>query len=277
MMSWDDLRCLACVGRGQTLTSAARTLQTSISTVSRRIERLNNDSSEQIAIKNGNTWTLTNHGKQIAEAAIKFQEQLDKAEADSIYKGKGKLKPRVITLTAPDALISYYLTPVLTDFASREPSIELNIISNPFGKRLGDGSVDMAILLGKPVIGRHIVKKIGTIRDGIFCKTGTTATNWIGLDRSLDELEMMHMGRRFFGKEPDLRISNLSLIKKAVEASGWAGVGMDVLYPKSEGFQSVGGEDTMSETSVWLSYHETRRFDKALQIIRDFMISALKR
>jgi hypothetical protein len=52
---------------------------------------------------------------------------------------------------------------------------------------------------------------------------------------------------------------------------------MDVLYPKSEGFQSVGGEDTMSETSVWLSYHETRRFDKALQIIRDFMISALKR
>ena len=183
----------------------------------------------------------------------------------------------MITLTAPDALISYYLTPVLTDFASREPSIELNIISNPFGKRLGDGSVDMAILLEKPVIGRHIVKKIGTIRDGIFCKTGTTATNWIGLDRSLDELEMMHMGRRFFGKEPDLRISNLSLIKKAVEASGWAGVGMDVLYPKSEGFQSVGGEDTMSETSVWLSYHETRRFDKALQIIRDFMISALKR
>ena len=105
MMSWDDLRCLACVGRGQTLTSAARTLQTSISTVSRRIERLNNDSSEQIAIKNGNTWTLTNHGKQIAEAAIKFQEQLDKAEADSIDKGKGKLKPRVITLTAPDAHI----------------------------------------------------------------------------------------------------------------------------------------------------------------------------
>ena len=169
-MSWDDLRCLACVGHGQTLTSAARTLQTSISTVSRRIERLNNDSSEQIAIKNGNTWTLTNHGKQIAEAAIKFQEQLDKAEADSIDKGKGKLKPRVITLTAPDALISYYLTPVLTDFASREPSIELNIISNPFGKRLGDGSVDMAILLEKPVIGRHIEKKLGQSAMASFVK-----------------------------------------------------------------------------------------------------------
>ena len=120
------------------------------------------------------------------------------------------------------------------------------------------------------------MKQIVTIRDGIFCKTGTMATNWIGLDRSLDELEMMHIGSRFFGKEPDLRISSLSLIKKAVEASGWAGVGMNVLYPKSEGFQSVGGEDIMSETSAWLSHHETRRFDKAPQINRDFMISALK-
>ncbi|MEK9978175.1 MAG: LysR substrate-binding domain-containing protein, partial [Paracoccaceae bacterium] len=78
-----------------------------------------------------------------------------------------------ITLTAPDALISYYLTPVLTDFASREPSIELNIISNPFGKRLGDGSVDMAILLEKPVIGRHIVKKLGQSAMSSFVKPST--------------------------------------------------------------------------------------------------------
>ena len=113
MLNWDDLRCLVCLGRGQTLSSAALALSTSVSTVSRRIERMNADASEPIATKNGTTWQLTEHGQKLAQAALMFQENLDQIEGASVGSGRGKLAPRIITLTAPDAIIRYYLTPKL--------------------------------------------------------------------------------------------------------------------------------------------------------------------
>ena len=276
MLNWDDLRCLVCLGRGQTLSSAALALSTSVSTVSRRIERMNADASEPIATKNGTTWQLTEHGQKLAQAALMFQENLDQIEGASVESGRGKLAPRIITLTAPDAIIRYYLTPKLAEFAEREPKIELNVISDPFGKRLGEGKVDLSLLVEPPSFGRHLVQKVGKTIDGIFCKKGTIPDKWIGLDRSLDDTKVMKMGRAYFGKDPDLRLSNLSLIKEILDESGWAGVGMDVLYPKNEGYQKLGGEAFCSELDVWLSYHETRRHDKALQIVRDFLICALR-
>ena len=60
----------------------------------------------------------------------------------------------------------------------------------------------------------------------------------------------MKMGRAYFGKDPDLRLSNLSLIKEILDESGWASVGMDVLYPENEGYQKLGGEAFCSELDV---------------------------
>ena len=59
-------------------------------------------------LENATTWDFTTNGKRLAEAAIKFQAEIDRSEAISVNEERVQLAPRIITLTAPDALILHY-------------------------------------------------------------------------------------------------------------------------------------------------------------------------
>ena len=128
MTNWDDFKCLMHLARSQTMTNAALALKTNVSTVSRRLERLNSSSAEPALVKFGNGWKLTSYGEKLAEAAANFQVSINQIETEEINVQNAKQVSRKITLSAPHVLVSAYLSGFFAGFADLHPGIELNII-----------------------------------------------------------------------------------------------------------------------------------------------------
>ena len=74
MANWDDLKCLMHLAKGKTMTNASIALRTNVSTVSRRLERLNSELASPVLLKQGNGWDLTAYGRRLAEASLEFGE-----------------------------------------------------------------------------------------------------------------------------------------------------------------------------------------------------------
>jgi len=288
MTNWDDFKCLMHLARSQTMTNAALALKTNVSTVSRRLERLNSSLAEPALVKFGNGWKLTSYGEKLAEAAANFQVSLNQIETEEINVQNAKQVSRKITLSAPHVLVSAYLSGFFAGFADLHPGIELNIVAENKHERTADGTVDLALHLERPSKGRLMCRKVGTIHTGIFAKKSTHPTKWIGLDHSMDNWPEMERAKKIFNSEPELRINTLECIKSAVEKTGWAGLGIDALYQENQGWKTIEADacDVESKTlagmkpnyarEVWLVYHETRRHDTALRYVCDWIIQVFQ-
>ena len=55
----------------------------------------------------------------------------------------------------------------------------------------------------------------------------------------MDTWPEMELAKQIFNSGPELRINTLDGIKSAVEQTGWAGLGVDVLYPVQDGWQPI--------------------------------------
>ena len=286
MTNWDDLKCLMQLAQSETMTNAAFALKTNVSTVSRRLERLNRSLGEPALVKFGNGWKLTSYGKRLAEAAADFQVSLHQIETEELKAQNAKQMLRKISLSAPHVIVSNYLSGHFAAFSDAHPGIELNIVAENKHERTADDTVDLALHLERPNKGRLICRKVGVIRTGIFAKKSTKPTKWIGLDHSMDTWPEMELAKQIFNSGPELRINTLDGIKSAVEQTGWAGLGVDVLYPVKDGWQPIepnpvqGKEGEFKILSglksgytreVWLVYHETRRHDAALRYVCDWI------
>ena len=291
MSNWDDLKCLMHLARNQTMTNAASALKTNVSTISRRLERLNSSLAEPALVKFGNGWKLTSYGEKLAEASTHFQIALNQVETEALNGQNTKQVSRKITLSAPHVLVSAYLSGFFAGFADLHPGIELNIVAENKHERTADGAVDLALHLERPSKGRLMCRKVGAIHTGIFAKKSTHPTKWIGLDHSMDNWPEMELAKQIFKSEPELRINTLDGIKSAVEQTGWAGLGIDALYPEHQGWKAIHSHASCASEGeakilsglksgyareVWLVYHETRRHDAALRYVCDWIIQVFQ-
>lgn len=286
MTNWDDLKCLMHLARSETMTNAAFSLKTNVSTVSRRLERLNRTLAEPALLKFGNGWKLTASGKRLAEAAANFQVTLHQIENEELKAQNARQVSRRISLSAPHVIVSNYLSGYFAAFAEAHPGIELNIVAENRHERTADGTVDLALHLERPNKGRLICRKVGAIQTGIFAKSSSRPTKWIGLGHGMDTWPEMELAKQIFNSDPELRINTLDGIKSAVVQTGWAGLGVDVLYPEHDGwepiepdpvhgtdgdFKILSGLKSGYSREVWLVYHETRRHDAALRYVCEWI------
>lgn len=258
------------------MTNAAIALRTNVSTVSRRLEKLNSELASPALLKQGNGWELTAYGRRLADTALDFQLQIDQLEAETLEAATGKMVARSVILCAPDILVSRYLSRYVGKFAMEYPGIELNIISESHSGSVADGTVDIALMVERPTKGRMVCRKAGSIQTGIFAKRGSNPTKWVGLDRSMDHLPEMKAAYKYFDCDPELRMSTMAGIRRTIETTSWAGIGTRILYPEIEDFVILGGEDALYDREIWLGYHETRRHDNAIREVCEWIVNIFK-
>ena len=276
MPNWDDIKCLMHLSKGKTMTNASIALRTNVSTVSRRLERLNSELASPVLLKQGNGWDLTAYGRRLADAALDFQLQMDRLEAETLEAASGKMVARSVILSAPDILISRYLSRYVHEFSNDYPGIELSILSETHSGSVADGTIDVSLMVERPTKGRMVCRKAGTIQTGIFAKQGSKPTKWIGLDRSQDHLPEMKAAFEFFGCEPELRMSTMAGIRRTIETTDWAGIGTRILYPEADHFMIIGGEVALHDREIWLGFHETRRHDNAIREVCEWIVDMFK-
>jgi len=147
-MNWDDLKIFLYVSRRKTLAKAAQELKLDETTISRRLKRLEQNLGQTLFERLRSGHTLTSHGEALLTKAEAIERETDDI---SRVKVKGVRKPSgTLRISVSEGFGAYVLAPVLQEFNSAYPDIEIDLVSGSGFLSLSKRETDIAIGLSRP-------------------------------------------------------------------------------------------------------------------------------
>lgn len=161
MACWDDYRFFLAVVRAGNLSAAARELEVSQPTVSRRMEQLERDLGLRLLHREGLRLEVTSAGREV----IRFVEGIER-EAAAIEQciARRRHGPRpVVRLATTRGLATYWLAPRLPQLEARlEVYVSLSFAD------LGHYQADVALRMGHPRDETLLGRKVASVHCGLY-------------------------------------------------------------------------------------------------------------
>ncbi len=126
MISWDDYRLVLAIALARGLPGAAEKLGVTLSTVFRRLERVEEELGARLFDRLRGGYEPTETGFELARAAE--QMELEALSADRIISGRDQQLTRLLRITATDALAVNFLARHIPVFHNMHPGIKVEII-----------------------------------------------------------------------------------------------------------------------------------------------------
>jgi DNA-binding transcriptional LysR family regulator len=164
--SWDDIQYVLAVARTGSFLAAGERLGTNASTVSRRIQRLE----QRLETKLFDRYA---HGMQPTPAGIALTEKAAAMEAaandiERHLAGADRKMSGSVRIAVPDGIATYWLTPALLDFRDRNPGLCIELIHGSGPVDLLGREADVAIRLFDPKHERYVASRVGRIQFSLF-------------------------------------------------------------------------------------------------------------
>lgn len=283
---WDDIRYVLAAAKMGSFFSAGQSLATSQSTVSRRIQYLENRLGTKIFERHAQGIRLTPVGTDLVERA---QAMADAADGIERYLcGSDSRLGGTVRLTAPDGLLTHWLVPLLHEFRGEYPSVRVDLISGTVD--LCAGEVDIAIRMSAPVEPRVVALKAADVRFTLFAAQSYIDSH--GVPASMSQLEthwiVDHTGQLALGQldpwrqlvKSHLRVACHSDTSSAFMAALRAGFGIG-LCP--DFYRMVAPDlvpialDTECWASLWLMSHEETNGNARTRAVLDFLRQRFRR
>ncbi|MCT8160306.1 LysR family transcriptional regulator [Pseudoruegeria sp. SHC-113] len=140
---WDDFRYFLALSRASSTVEAARKLEVTHQTVSRRIAALETRLNMRLVDRDGLALRLTPRGRDLAERVAEM-ETLSHSIAQMARHANEKVEGRV-RITTADGPLKIMVMPVLEKLMDAFPDITLDIIADTELVDVGSGFVDFAI------------------------------------------------------------------------------------------------------------------------------------
>ena len=266
--SWDDYRFLHHLHRLGTMAAVARRLGTTTATVSRRIEKANEIFGFPAFSRRGERWVLNPDLEPVLDLIGRF--------ADEMHVHRNNLSdasPRIttaLTLGCPPYIASCVLLPNMTEAGGLPDHVDLTLHDRVLEQGLGD--CDIVLRHGPPEGGRLVMRRAAATGFRLYRPVGTNRMDrWAGLTRDMDDFEPMRRAVEIFGAAPALRVSQFGHLRDLVLAAGLPGLLPDILAAGDDRLEPVwSGMEVQSD--LWLTYHETRRNDRALRATVDWVM-----
>ena len=125
-MDWEDVKTFTEVAGARTVRSAAKQLGVHHSTVSRRIERLEENTGVRLFDRKPEGFALTEAGEELVAVARSFASKLGDVERQ--IAGRDNMLTGKITVTMSEPVAVHVFAPRLVDFTERYPGLDLEII-----------------------------------------------------------------------------------------------------------------------------------------------------
>lgn len=184
---WDDLRVLLTVHREGSLKRAAATLEVNISTVSRRIDALEQRLGVRLFDRTPDGAKPTDaversivHAEAMERGAMGFSRALEGLELEP----KGPVR-----LAAPPGVADHFLVPQLGGLLARHPKLRLKILASIGYADLSRAEADLALRMRRPSGGDFIVRRLARHGYVAICSSrasrniqpgqGASALRWV--------------------------------------------------------------------------------------------------
>lgn len=164
-MNASDLKFLGALAEAKTFTAAARQLNTSHTTVARKLRLLETYFGARLAERVGDGILLTAAGEEALRSAGRIEEEI--ADLERRITNRDAQLSGQISLTSVDILIWHYM-PVLTAFRSRYPEIELTISTQTGVVSLSRREAEVALRLTNAPEGYLFGHEIGRFNFALF-------------------------------------------------------------------------------------------------------------
>lgn len=146
-MNWDDLKLFLAVARRKKLSTAASDVKMDITTVSRRIKRLEDNLGQTLFERLRSGHTLTANGEDLFILAEQIEtnfESIRRSELTSTLAPSGTLR-----ISVAEGFGTEILAPILGKFSSTYPEIEIDLVSGSGFLSLSKREADVAIGLSR--------------------------------------------------------------------------------------------------------------------------------
>lgn len=283
-MDWEDVRIFATVAQCRTVRAAAKELNIHHSTVSRRIEHLENALSTRLFDRQPEGYVLTEAGENLAVAADATAKILDSAERQ-LFGHDNELTGR-IAITMAEPLAVYGFAPRMQDFAERFPGLDLEIIATADMLDMARREADVAIRMDnnppQSLIGKRLFAYHTTIYASPDYLENLDAANnpehgrWLGYDIEDGRFPGWTQDTEFarvpvWGAFPNLELQ---------VAAAAAGMGLAMLpcyvADRHSGLVRATQKAPQAARDIWILTHPDLRQTQRIRAVMNFAESVLR-
>lgn len=140
---WDDLKVFVAAAQTGSFGAAARKLQTTQPTVTRRIDDLETRLDARLFDRGLRGVSLTKAGELVYDRALTMQRA--SAEIEKLVLGCDKLDAGRVTVAATEGVGGYVIGPAVAEFLRENPSIELALDCGIHSENPLDSHVDLSV------------------------------------------------------------------------------------------------------------------------------------
>lgn len=284
-MHWDDFRFFLAIAEAGTITEAARSLNVSYSTTSRRLNVLEEFLGARLFERMAAGYKLTEAGADLLESAKKMEAEFEQVARGVI--GRDARLSGSLRFATTDALVLRFM-PELADFTRQYPEIEIDLLSTPEPAELAMREAEVAMLVtNQPpevLIGRRLARLPSALYAGrSYCDSAPdfedlAAHTWIAWDESMRHIPAARWMRE---NVPGARVVCRVNTGVALQAAVREGVGVaHLLCCIADGdpeLRQLRPPEPALETSLWLLTHEDLTTTGRVRVFLDFMADAIGR
>lgn len=174
-LEWGKLQSFLAVARAGRLTLAARRLGIDHSTLSRRIDSLEQTLQARLFDRSATGYVLTAQGERLLQHA----EHMESVALDmqTEISGSSQRVAGTVRIGAPDGLGTFFLAPLLAQLAAQHPQLEIQLVTLPRAFSLSKREADLAIGLARPDEGRLHARKLTDYDLGLYASTSYLAAH----------------------------------------------------------------------------------------------------
>ncbi len=176
----ESMSLLITVVESGSLSAASRKLRMPLATVSRKISELESHLETRLLIRSTRKLELTDTGRKYVEACRQILEEVEEAERTA--SGEYAAPRGELVITAPVVFGRLHILPVVAEFLTAFPHINVQLSLTDRFVDLIEEHVDLAVRIGELPDSAMIATKIGVIREvvcgspGYFTKHGIPKT-----------------------------------------------------------------------------------------------------
>ena len=178
-LNWDDLRVFLIASKSTSLSAAAKQLGINHTTISRRINSLEQQLKGTLFDRSKRQWNLTRLGEQVCNEAEPMFQRIARIERLAYAESK-QLQGR-LRITAPEACISALLLPIIQQFEKLHPGIDIEVIATTVSLDLASSEADIAFrVTNSPAI------------DLVGCDLGHLGVAVYGTSENIKQLQQLN-------------------------------------------------------------------------------------
>ncbi|SEB85283.1 transcriptional regulator, LysR family [Rhizobiales bacterium GAS188] len=180
----DSMSTLLAAIEAGSLSAASRRLGVPLATVSRKVSALETHLRTQLLTRSSRKLTLTDAGRSYVAACRRILEDL--GEAERAAAGEYSMPKGDLTLTTPIVFGRLHVVPVVTEFLTAYPAIDIRMLLTDRVVNLLEDPADLAIRIGGLPDSSLVASRIGSIRRVVCASPAYLAER--GTPKSPDEL-----------------------------------------------------------------------------------------